>query len=429
MYYLNVRLSKAILLVLLLLHVMCSLNAMERPRRPVPSMGIVAGTTSNWGLRIQAMMIVFMLGGVSPYFASAKFFPLNGAPCRVPETTLWGWLDHFYWWGEPPEQTKRFRRYSRGGTKKMSTLQLAYLKDMLKHQPYLYLDQITEYMFYKFNIKWSHTCVYTAITVKLNLSLQQITMRALQASELERFVYLNALSSFDDPAMFVFVDETMVGKNESRRTRNWAPVGEGAPIGWEIFQADEYDQEIYSMLAAADINGFLGPGVCQPVWRAAGKDDRNVLRGTINGADFETWLEKTLIPTLGLVALNQPRSVVVMDNASVHNHGRIEAMINKAGATVVWNAAYSPDLNPIERCFHQYKSELKRSRLTHPDAIDRHMAALYSVKRENMINYYGGKALNGAIRNLPRAKKEMSVQKWLVQKGAGLALLGGGLLK
>lgn len=282
----------------------------------------------------------------------------------------------------------------------MTKEQRRYLKNMLRREPYLFLDQIHDKLAGKYNKSWSTSCIYKTITIHLKLSLQQITMMATQANQAERLVYKANLSCYEDPAMFVFVDETMVGKNASRRSRNWAPKGGDAPIGWEAFMDPECDIGVYSMIAAVDINGFI-PSVAQPVFRASGDTDRNLMRGTINADYFEQWLEFTLVPQLGLVGLNQKRSVVVMDNARVHNMERVEKIIRDAGADIVWNAAYSPDLNPIERCFRQYKSELKRLRYIYPNLVDRHICALDCVTRKNMINYYGGKAFDGCIRNLP----------------------------
>ena len=53
-----------------------------------------------------------------------------------------------------------------------------------------------------------------------------------------------------------------------------------------------------------------------------------------------------------------------MDNASIHNNPEVRRLINKAGAMLLFTARYSPDINPIEYFFHQYKSQLKRERGT-----------------------------------------------------------------
>jgi transposase len=55
------------------------------------------------------------------------------------------------------------------------------------------------------------------------------------------------------------------------------------------------------------------------------------------------------------------RTVVVLDNASVHKHPGVVAAIEGAGAIIIWTAAYSPDMNPIEKCFNQYKAYMLRN--------------------------------------------------------------------
>ena len=63
---------------------------------------------------------------------------------------------------------------------------------------------------------------------------------------------------------------------------------------------------------------------------------------------------------LGDYAKGEPRSVVVLDNASVHHSEYVVHVITTAGAKVIYTAPYSPDLNPIELMFGQNKASLKR---------------------------------------------------------------------
>ena len=53
------------------------------------------------------------------------------------------------------------------------------------------------------------------------------------------------------------------------------------------------------------------------------------------------------------------RSVVVMDNASIHHVDRVVSTIQQTGALVRFLPPYSPDLNPIEEVFAKVKSYLK----------------------------------------------------------------------
>ena len=53
---------------------------------------------------------------------------------------------------------------------------------------------------------------------------------------------------------------------------------------------------------------------------------------------------------------------LVMDNLSVHRSKVVLGRIEELGFEHVFTPAYSPDLNPIELVFSQFKGQLKRER-------------------------------------------------------------------
>ena len=79
-----------------------------------------------------------------------------------------------------------------------------------------------------------------------------------------------------------------------------------------------------------------------------------VLDGPINGAAFVAYIEQCLAPTL------KPDDIVVMDNLPAHKVPGVEQAIQAAGATVQYLPKYSPDLNPIEMPFSQFKAFLRK---------------------------------------------------------------------
>ena len=68
----------------------------------------------------------------------------------------------------------------------------------------------------------------------------------------------------------------------------------------------------------------------------------------------ETWLETCLVPYL------IPGQIVIMDNATFHKGGRIQKLIQDAGAELLYLPPYSPDLNKIERCWSWLKSRIRK---------------------------------------------------------------------
>ena len=79
-----------------------------------------------------------------------------------------------------------------------------------------------------------------------------------------------------------------------------------------------------------------------------------VLDGPINRDAFEVYVEKVLVPELRL------GDVVVMDNLSSHKGPSVRALIEAAGATLLYLPPYSPDFNPIENAFAKLKALLRR---------------------------------------------------------------------
>ena len=76
-------------------------------------------------------------------------------------------------------------------------------------------------------------------------------------------------------------------------------------------------------------------------------------------ADFvDNYLLPCLMPFNGINA----RSVVVMDNASIHHIEEVRDLIeDKAGARLHFLPPYCPDLMPAEGVFSQVKSIIKRN--------------------------------------------------------------------
>jgi transposase len=86
------------------------------------------------------------------------------------------------------------------------------------------------------------------------------------------------------------------------------------------------------------------------------------VEGACNRSVFEIWLETCLVPTL------KAGQVVIADNATFHQGGRIQAwrvtrpaeIIEAAGCHLLDLAPPTPDLNKIERCWSWLKSRIRK---------------------------------------------------------------------
>ena len=137
-----------------------------------------------------------------------------------------------------------------------------------------------------------------------------------------------------EPERLVFIDETWTATNMTRshgRCRRGQRLRMGFPFG---------HRKTTTFIAGLRLNGMVAP---------------MVLDGPINGAWFETYVEQVLVPTL------KKGDVVIMDNLSSHKRASARALIENAGAALVFLPPYSPDFNPIEKAFAKLKALLRKA--------------------------------------------------------------------
>lgn len=116
------------------------------------------------------------------------------------------------------------------------------------------------------------------------------------------------------------------------RARPGERVNEAAPLN--------YGENI-SMLAAISLSGIDAP---------------MTIDGAVDGLVFRAYVEQVLAPTLA------QDDIVVMDNLSAHKVAGVLDAIHARGARVIFLPPYSPDLNPIEKCWSKIKTFLRKAK-------------------------------------------------------------------
>ena len=102
----------------------------------------------------------------------------------------------------------------------------------------------------------------------------------------------------------------------------------------------------------------------------------------MDGASFLTYVEHFLTPLL------RQGDVVVMDNLASHKVAGVKEAIERAGATLRYLPAYSPDLNPIEQAFAKLKAALRKAAARTFDALIKAIAqALAEFTSQECANY------------------------------------------
>jgi transposase len=114
----------------------------------------------------------------------------------------------------------------------------------------------------------------------------------------------------------------------------WGPIGE------RLFESIPSRRgKNLSLLGAFDCEGMLA--TCSK-------------EGAMKRVDVEAFLGRDLLPLL------EAGSVLVLDNARIHQGGNIEKIVKKAGCSVLYLPPYSPDLSPIELAWSWIKRFVRR---------------------------------------------------------------------
>ena len=100
----------------------------------------------------------------------------------------------------------------------------------------------------------------------------------------------------------------------------------------------------WSILPAFTVDGYIA-------WE--------VHQGSITAEIFNDFVRNQVLPQT--TANGGPRSVLVLDNASIHWNQELIQMCETANVTLARLPPYSPDFNPIETSFALLKAWIRRN--------------------------------------------------------------------
>ena len=97
----------------------------------------------------------------------------------------------------------------------------------------------------------------------------------------------------------------------------------------------------------------------------------------------------------------EPRSVLVMDNASIHhsNLAVIQAACDARRVELIFLLPYSPDYNPIEESFADLKSFIRRTYRTNISRFDSYQLYLEWAVEQTGTGNQGARRARGHFRN------------------------------
>ena len=156
----------------------------------------------------------------------------------------------------------------------------------------------------------------------------------------------------------------------------FAQRGRAAPGERVVEATPGYSGPHYTTVAALSLQGVQAP------W---------LLKGSMDGPAFEAYVQHVLAPVL------REGDWVVMDNLAPHKHAIIRELIEARGAQVEFLPPYSPDLNPIEKCWSKVKAWLRKTKArTYDELLDALALALRAVSPQDAAAWFAhcGYAVN-----------------------------------
>ena len=228
---------------------------------------------------------------------------------------------------------------SRRAFRKLTTgVEMMILHILLCH-PGIYLHEVAKELNDTLGaeVALSTICVFLK---KCGFTHRRLRLSAIQRDSFLRLQFVSEVSLYDQD-MMIFLDET--GSDQRNAIRKYGYSIRGRPLVSEKLLV--HGKRI-SAIAFMSVHGML---------------DCKTVTGSVDGAIFYDFVQTSLLHHLMPFDGQNPHSVVVLDNCSIHHMEETIHMIQKVGAIVHFLLPYSLDLNPIEEAYSKVKATLKLS--------------------------------------------------------------------
>lgn len=200
-------------------------------------------------------------------------------------------------------------------------------------RPTAYLDEIAWFIFDETGISVHPKTIWNVLS-RANFSRKASRHVAKERNEQLRTLW-RAKSAYWKQDDIIFIDESASNERTGWRKYGWSLCG----MPCDNIQPAKRSER-WSILPAMSVNGYL-LGVM-------------IKQGAVTQQEFTDWIHLVVLPQ------TTPGQILVMDNASVHKDGDLQALVKLYGVRIEYLPPYSPDYNPIELSFNQLKAWIKR---------------------------------------------------------------------
>jgi len=187
-------------------------------------------------------------------------------------------------------------------------------------------------------------------------------LTAIQRSEVKRAEYISEIQEFK-PEMLVFIDETGSDRRNSIRKYGYGLRGL-TPISYRL------------CLGGKRISAI-------GVLTTRGIEDSYIVEGNVNAGIFLQFIERSLLPILLPFDGDNPRSVVIFDNATIHHVESVISLISAAGALVRFRHHIHESFSKVKHYLRD--NEVSYQSTSHPRLLV--AEAFTTVTQENCLKY------------------------------------------
>lgn len=214
-----------------------------------------------------------------------------------------------------------------------------FILGLILDDPSLYLSEICDKVVELSGIRVSQATICRLLQ-RYGLTRKKVRQVALQRSDSLRGAFIAQVLMYKRD-LFVWVDETGCDRRNSIRKFGYAIRGE-TPICHRIFVRGQR----ISAVAAISTEGLVAMDLKSS--------------GTVASDFFYDFIRGSLIPQMNPFDGSSPKSIVIMDNCSIHHVSEVKQLFDAVGIPVFFLPPYSPDYNPIEQTFSYVKYYLKQ---------------------------------------------------------------------
>ena len=243
-------------------------------------------------------------------------------------------LKHFTLTGEVAAKAQGTRL----GSRKLSASEELFVISLVLDRPYIYLQEVCDEVSAEIGVLVSVPTVCRLLK-RHGLTRKKIRQIALQRKIQYRAEFMAEILQYRKEQL-VWVDEMGSNRRDGIRKNGYAIRGE-TPTFQRLL---ERGPRITAM-AALTVNGILAV---------------QCTKNTVDADIFYDFVRSCLIPNMYQYDGIAPKSVVVLDNCSIHHVFEVKDLFEQAGIMVIFLPPYSPDFNPIESTFSFVKSYLKK---------------------------------------------------------------------